>query len=187
MMFLVKFCCCFLVNLIFFFQNAAARSILRTPRSEHISPLLQNLHWLPVNRRTLHKVAALCHSSLSGSGPQYFSDLTHVYTPARSLRCSSDTRILSTPNVILQSYGQRSFAYQGPGILTTVLELPGILCHSHSDINRNLIASSELWKLICFLSINELNTSVVFFYFHLPTNNTTLVITNSTHLSYYWH
>ena len=50
-------------------QNAAARSILRTPRSEHISPLLQNLHWLSVNRRTLHKVAALCHSSLSGSGP----------------------------------------------------------------------------------------------------------------------
>ena len=39
-------------------QNAAARSILRTPISEHISPLLQNLHWLPVNRRTIHKVAA---------------------------------------------------------------------------------------------------------------------------------
>ena len=79
-------------------QNAAARSILRTPRSEHISPLLQNLHWLPVNRRILHKVAALCHSSLSGSGPQYLSDLTHVYTPARSLRFSLDTHILSTPN-----------------------------------------------------------------------------------------
>ena len=43
-------------------QNAAARSILRTPRSEHISPLLQNLHWLPVDRRILHKVAALCHT-----------------------------------------------------------------------------------------------------------------------------
>ena len=51
-------------------QNVAARSILRTPKSEHISSLLQNLHWLPVNRRTLHKVAALCHSSLSGSGLQ---------------------------------------------------------------------------------------------------------------------
>ena len=64
-------------------QNAAARSILRTPRSEHISPLLQNLHWLPVDSRTLHKVAALCHSSLFGSGPQYLSDLTHVYIPSR--------------------------------------------------------------------------------------------------------
>ena len=54
------------------------------------------------------------HTSLSGSGPQYFSDLTHVYTPSRSLRFSSDTRILSTPNVKLKSYGQRSFAYHGP-------------------------------------------------------------------------
>ena len=95
-------------------QNAAARSILRTPRSEHISPLLQNLHWLPVNRRTLHKVAALCHTSLSGSDPQYLSDLTHVYNPARSLHSSSDTHILSTLNVKLKSYGQRSFAYHGP-------------------------------------------------------------------------
>ena len=102
-------------------QNAAARSILRTPRSEHISPLLQNLHWLPVIRRTLHKVAALCHSSLSGSDPQYLSDRTHVYTPARSLHSSSDTRSLSTPNIILKSYGQRSFAYHGP---TTRNSLP---------------------------------------------------------------
>ena len=96
----------------------------------------QNLHWLPVNRRTLHKVAALCHSSLSGSGPQYLSDLTHVYTPTRSLRSSSDTRTLSTPNVKLKS--------QVSVLLPTTVPLHGILCHSHSDINRNLIASSEL-------------------------------------------
>ena len=70
-------------------QNAAARSILRTSRSEHVSPLLQNLHWLPVTRRTLHNVSALCHTSLSVSGSQYLSDLTHVYTHARSLRSSS--------------------------------------------------------------------------------------------------
>ena len=74
-------------------QNAAARSILGTPRSADILPLLQNLHCLPVNRRILNKVAALCHTSLSGSGPQYLSDLTHVHIPTRSLRFSSDTRI----------------------------------------------------------------------------------------------
>ena len=60
-------------------------------------PLLQNLHWLPVNRQILHKVAALCYTSLSGSGHQYLSDLTHVYSPTRSLRSFSGTRILSTP------------------------------------------------------------------------------------------
>ena len=95
---------------------------------QHISPLLQNLHRLPVIRRTLHKVTALCHTSLSGSGPQYLSDLTHVYTPARSLRSSSNTRILSTPNVQLKSYGQRSFAYHGP---TTCNSLP--LAHRYQQ------------------------------------------------------
>ena len=35
-----------------------------------------------------------------------------------------------------------------------LVPLHGILCHSHSDFNRNLIASSGLWKLICFLWIN---------------------------------
>ena len=72
-------------------------------------------------------------------------------------------------------------------LLPTTVPLHGILCHSHSDINMNLIASSELWKLICFLSIKELNTGVVFCYFHLPTINTTLVINKLRHLSYYWH
>ena len=32
-------------------QNAAARLITRTGRREHISPVLQELHWLPVRRR----------------------------------------------------------------------------------------------------------------------------------------
>ena len=40
---------------------------------------------------------------------QYLSDLTHVYTPARSLCSSSDTHIVSTPNVkFLATYTQTS-------------------------------------------------------------------------------
>ena len=73
---------------------------------------------------------ALCHASLSGSGPQYLSDLTHVYTPPRSLRSSPDTRILSTPNVILKSYGQRSFSYHGS---TTWNSLPLTLRHQQES------------------------------------------------------
>ena len=63
------------------------------------------------------------------------------------LRSSSDTRILSTPNVILK-------CPMVSVLLPTTVPLHGILCHSRSDINRNLIASSGLWKLICFLWIN---------------------------------
>ena len=77
-----------------------------------------------------YKVAALCHSSLSGSGPQYLTDLTHVYTPASFLRSSSDTRILITPNVKLKSYGQRYFAYHGP---TSWNSLPLALRHQQES------------------------------------------------------
>ena len=129
----------YLIKMLQGVQNAAVRS-------EHISPLLQNLHWLPVNRTTLHNVAALCHSSLSGSGPQYLSDLTHVYTPARTLHSSSDTRILSTPNVKLKSYGQRSFAYHGP---TTWNSLPLTLRYQQeSDCFKQALKTSVFSHLM---------------------------------------
>ena len=32
-------------------QNAAARLISRTPKSHHITPILQQLHWLPIKDR----------------------------------------------------------------------------------------------------------------------------------------
>jgi len=38
-------------------QNAAARLITRTGQREHITPVLRELHWLPVRRRVDFKLA----------------------------------------------------------------------------------------------------------------------------------
>ena len=124
--------------------NAAAKSILRTPRSEHISPLLHSLYWLPVHRRILHKVAALCNTSLSDSGPQYLSDHSHMYIAARSLHSSSDTRILSTSNVKLKSYGQHSFAYYGP---TTWNSLPLALRYQQESDSFKRALKTHMFSL----------------------------------------
>ena len=40
-------------------QNAAARLIMRMGRREHVSPVLQELHWLPVRRRVDYKLGTL--------------------------------------------------------------------------------------------------------------------------------
>jgi len=40
-------------------QNAAARLLTGTRRGEHISPVLRQLHWLPVQRRVDFKLACL--------------------------------------------------------------------------------------------------------------------------------
>ena len=54
----------------------------------------KTLHWLPFSERIQYKVACMCFSAIGGSGPAYLSELLHVYTPSRTLRSSSDTRML---------------------------------------------------------------------------------------------
>ena len=45
-------------------QNAAARLILRAPCHQHCTPLLQQLHWLPISERIKYKTACMCYNSL---------------------------------------------------------------------------------------------------------------------------
>ena len=52
-------------------QNAAARLLTGTRRGDHISPVLRQLHWLPVQRRFDFKLACFVFSSLSGQAPSY--------------------------------------------------------------------------------------------------------------------
>ena len=47
-------------------------------------------------------------SAISGSGPAYLSELLHVYT--RTLRSSSDTRMLEIQQYKRKSHGFRTFS-----------------------------------------------------------------------------
>ena len=40
-------------------MNIAARIVTKTPRREHISPVLYHLHWLPVEKRVVYKILLL--------------------------------------------------------------------------------------------------------------------------------
>ena len=95
-------------------QNTAARITLRMPRTEHTTPLLRMLHWLPIPSRIAYKIDSLCHTALTTAYPKYLSELLNVYTPARPLRSSLDPNILNIAAARTKSYGQRAFAYQGP-------------------------------------------------------------------------
>ena len=78
-------------------QNAAARLVCKAKKSDHIHPILETLHWLPVTHRIQYKISTICFNSISGRAPQYLSDLLQPYTPARQLRSASDTRTFVTP------------------------------------------------------------------------------------------
>ena len=83
-------------------QNTAARLILRAPCHQNCTPLLQELHWLPISERIKYKTACMCYNAITGSTPSYFSELLHLYSPSLSLHSSSDTHA-QNPTLQLQN------------------------------------------------------------------------------------
>jgi len=67
-------------------QNTAARIVARVRKREHITPVLHQLHWLPVRKRIMYKILLLTYKSLNGLAPDYISDLISEHKPTRSLR-----------------------------------------------------------------------------------------------------
>ena len=55
-------------------QNAAARLITSARRRDHISPVLRQLHWLPVRQRVQFKLTVLVFKALHGQAPQCLTD-----------------------------------------------------------------------------------------------------------------
>ena len=94
-------------------QNAAARLISRTPKSHHITPVLQQLHWLPVKDRISFKLLLLTFKALHGLAPIYISELIKPYNSSRSLR-SSTLNYLSVPKSNTATYGDRCFSVAAP-------------------------------------------------------------------------
>ena len=94
-------------------QNAAARVVTLTPKHVHITPVLINLHWLPVECRITFKVLLLVYKALHGLAPSYISDLLNFKTYSRSLR-SSCKEYLVVPRSRLKTYGDRAFSIAGP-------------------------------------------------------------------------
>jgi len=94
-------------------QNAAARFVMGTRRCDHISPVLCQLHWLPVRQRVVFKIATLAHQSLSGNAPGYLADDCQLVADAcvRQLR-SADTRTLVVSRT-RSSFGYGTFAAAG--------------------------------------------------------------------------
>ena len=77
-------------------QNAAVRLMTGTRRCDYITPVLRQLHWLPVGQRVDFKIVTLVHRSLSGHIPSYLADDCRLITDARARRLrSADTRTLA--------------------------------------------------------------------------------------------
>ena len=86
-------------------QNAAVRITLRMPRTEHTTPLLRMLHWLPISSRIADKIDYM----------PYFMDYCIFKISLRTLNCvytCKTTAFIIRPDILnvtttrTKSYGQ---------------------------------------------------------------------------------
>uniref|UniRef100_A0A3B3HCK7 Reverse transcriptase domain-containing protein n=1 Tax=Oryzias latipes TaxID=8090 RepID=A0A3B3HCK7_ORYLA len=96
-------------------QNAAARLLTNSSKFSHITPLLKQLHWLPIHYRVHFKILVLTYRALNDQAPVYIKDLVQPYTPSRSLR-SCDQGLLAVKRTRLKTKGDRAFATVAPSL-----------------------------------------------------------------------
>ena len=92
--------------------NAAARLMADACQYDHVTPLLKELHWLPVLQRVQYKLCVLVHRCLNSTAPRYMTDLTvSVGSTARRRLCSAssaDLLLSCHPHVAQLSAMERS-------------------------------------------------------------------------------
>ena len=80
-------------------QNAAPRLLTSIRKYDHITPVLRELHWLPVRYRIHFKILLLTFRAIHGMAPHYISNLINVRQPVSySLRlCASTVLVFPSP------------------------------------------------------------------------------------------
>ena len=93
-------------------QNMAARVVTLTRKRDHITPVMYELHWLPIHARIVFKLLLLTYKALNGQAPAFISELISDYQPNRTLRSSSLHLLKETPGRTV-TYG-RGFSSAAP-------------------------------------------------------------------------
>ena len=102
-------------------QNSAARLLTGTKKHDHISHVLQNLHWLPVKARIQFKILVLVFKFFEGITPSYFTDMVKqevldcepTYRTRQHVRQVQEVRLIPT-TYKLENFGARAFSFFAP-------------------------------------------------------------------------
>ncbi len=96
------------INKLQIVQHAAARVLTRSRKYDHITPILQSLHWLPIKFRVSFKILLLAYKALNDLAPAYLTNLLSRYNPSHSLR-SQNSGLLVVPRIANSTKGGRNF------------------------------------------------------------------------------
>ena len=145
----------------------------KTRKYEHITPVMINLHWLPIQYRIQFKLLLLIYKSLLGLAPSYVTDKLSL-RPNKELR-SDNQLLLNVPvsTLRLKFYGDRAFSVAGPTLwnaLPKKIRLCATLVAFKTNLKTYLYKKAyKVWLctlLIYFTSDWFLLFTLIFYLYH---------------------
>ena len=118
-------------------QNAAARLIFQQPKFCHITPVLSQLHWLPIKYRIEFNILLMTFKAIHGMAPDYICKLiSRRKSTGYSLRSSKKVMLEVPSGKILPTLGGRAFCYAAPKLwnnlpseISSLDSLSNFKCH----------------------------------------------------------
>ena len=101
-------------------QNKAARLVTRTFLRDHITPVLRDLHWLPVECRIKYKTLITVFKCIHDMAPLYLKELLHIHSRDSRLRQSG--RLILRQPIARKCVGEQSFKVVAPKLWNTLPE-----------------------------------------------------------------
>lgn len=89
-------------------QNATARFLQKSHKSNHITPIQRAPHWLPIQFRIDFKILLFLYKSLHNQAPNSLAELLHPYNPLKTVR-SSNQNLLLVPHSRLKHREDQAF------------------------------------------------------------------------------
>ena len=118
-------------------QNSCARLIYGKKRREHVTPLLKELHWLPIRQRIVFKILLLVFKFYNNIVPVYINELLQV--------SERNNSILKVPRANTP-YGDRAFQICAPRLwnaLPSSIRGSNTLTYFRSHLKHHLFANFD--------------------------------------------
>lgn len=97
-------------------QNRAAKLVARprAPRGEivHVTPILQQLNWLPIQQRITYKLCICVYNCLNNQGPLYLQELLNLHVRDQRLRQAAPLELVHRHPK--RKVGSAGFGVAGP-------------------------------------------------------------------------
>jgi len=100
----------YLINRLQHTQNAVARTVVKAPKFQHITPILKYIHWLKVSERIEYKIICVTYKTLNTTQPPYLYDFVSIQPPYGHSTRSSPYVTLIKPSTSLK-VTHRSFRH----------------------------------------------------------------------------